>query len=132
CNELNIKTVAIYSDADTLAPHRYKADEVYEVGHGLEPVAAYLAIDEVIRVARECGADAIHPGYGFLAENPGLVRACDQAGITFVGPSAKVMEVFGDKRAARNIAAGCGVPIVPGIPLVSGNVEEAVAFADKA
>src|SRR5208282_166204 len=77
CNELGIKTVAIYSDADALAPHRYKADEAYEVGPGLDPVAAYLSIDEVIRVAHECGADAIRPGYGFLSENPALVRACE-------------------------------------------------------
>jgi pyruvate carboxylase len=131
CDELGIKTVAIYSDADALAPHRYKADEAYEVGKGLEPVAAYLSIDEVIRVAKECGADAIHPGYGFLAENPELVRACTRAGLTFVGPPAKAMEAFGDKRAARRIAAACDVPTVPGIELESGDPEEAVAFANK-
>ncbi|MFN3613844.1 MAG: biotin carboxylase N-terminal domain-containing protein, partial [Rubrimonas sp.] len=83
-NELGKRTVAIYAEEDKLALHRFKADEAYKVGEGLGPVAAYLAIDEVIRVARQAGADAIHPGYGLLSENPDVVDACTAAGIAFI------------------------------------------------
>ncbi|MEM1278141.1 MAG: pyruvate carboxylase [Pseudomonadota bacterium] len=112
-NELGKKTVAVYAEEDKLGLHRFKADEAYQIGEGLGPVAAYLSIDEIIRVAMECGADAIHPGYGLLSENPGLVDACTQAGIAFIGPSAETMRMLGDKASARRAAIEAGVPVIP-------------------
>ena len=111
--ELGKRTVAIYAEEDKLALHRFKADEAYKVGEGLGPVAAYLAIDEVIRVALACGADAIHPGYGLLSENPDFVDACTAAGIAFIGPKAETMRMLGDKASARRAAVTAGVPVVP-------------------
>ncbi len=112
-NELGKRTVAIFAEEDKLCLHRFKADEAYRIGQGLGPVAAYLSIDEVIRVARESGADAIHPGYGLLSENPALVEACSDAGITFIGPKAETMRALGDKASARMVAIKAGVPVVP-------------------
>ena len=114
--ELSLRTVAIYSYEDRFSSHRFKADESYIIGpaKGGEPVRAYLDIDQVIAVAQRCGADAIHPGYGFLSENVGLARACEAAGITFVGPTAEQLATFGDKTAARRLAQSVGVPTVPG------------------
>ncbi|MDP7037129.1 MAG: biotin carboxylase N-terminal domain-containing protein, partial [Candidatus Marinimicrobia bacterium] len=102
--ELGIKTVAIYSHEDRFALHRFKADESYLVGKGKRPVQAYLDIEDIIRIAKDADVDAIHPGYGFLSENPDFVRACEEAGITFVGPSTDIMEKFGNKVSARNVA----------------------------
>jgi pyruvate carboxylase len=113
-NELGLRTVAIYSQEDRLALHRFKADEAYLIGDGKGPVEAYLDVDGIVALAREKGVDAIHPGYGFLAENPALPRACERAGITFIGPSPELLELLGDKRAARQLAEGAGIPIVPG------------------
>ena len=113
-NELNLRTVAVYSQEDRLSLHRFKADEAYLVGQGKGPVQAYLDIEPIVQLAAEKGVDAIHPGYGFLAENPELPRACQRAGITFVGPSADVIEMLGDKTAARRLAQRSGVPVVPG------------------
>ncbi|MEM6933707.1 MAG: pyruvate carboxylase, partial [Pseudomonadota bacterium] len=112
-NELGKKTVAVYAEEDKLGLHRFKADEAYQIGEGLGPVAAYLSIDEIIRVAMDCGADAIHPGYGLLSENPALVDACTQAGIAFIGPSADTMRMLGDKASARRAAIEAGVPVIP-------------------
>ncbi|MEM8840301.1 MAG: pyruvate carboxylase [Pseudomonadota bacterium] len=112
-NELGKKTVAVYAEEDKLGLHRFKADEAYQIGAGLGPVAAYLSIDEIIRVATECGADAIHPGYGLLSENPALVDACTRAGIAFIGPSADTMRMLGDKASARQAAIAAGVPVIP-------------------
>jgi len=112
-NELGKKTVAIYAEEDKLSLHRFKADEAYRVGAGLGPVAAYLSIDEIIRVARESGADAIHPGYGLLSENPDFVEACVANGITFIGPRADTMRALGDKASARHVAIKAGVPVIP-------------------
>ncbi|MEM7507868.1 MAG: pyruvate carboxylase [Pseudomonadota bacterium] len=112
-NELGKRTVAIYAEEDKLGLHRFKADEAYRIGEGLGPVAAYLAIDEIIRVAKECGADAIHPGYGLLSENPDFVDACTNAGIAFIGPSADTMRMLGDKASARQAAVAAGVPVIP-------------------
>ena len=84
--ELGIRTVAIYSYEDRYALHRFKADEAYQIGKEGEPIRTYLNIDQIIEQAVECGVDAIHPGYGFLSENPDLARACEKAGIVFVGP----------------------------------------------
>ena len=111
--ELGKKTVAVYAEEDKLSLHRFKADEAYRIGAGLGPVAAYLSIPEIIRVAKECGADAIHPGYGLLSENPDFVEACAAAGITFIGPKAETMRALGDKASARRVAIAAGVPVIP-------------------
>src|ERR1035438_7263313 len=113
-NELGLRTVAIYSQEDRLALHRFKADEAYLIGEGKRPVEAYLDVDGIVALAREKGVDAIHPGYGFLSENPALPRACERAGIAFIGPSAGLLELLGDKRAARQLAQRAGIPTVPG------------------
>jgi pyruvate carboxylase len=112
-NEMGKKTVAVYAEEDKLGLHRFKADEAYRIGEGLSPVGAYLSIPEIIRVARMAGADAIHPGYGLLSENPDFVDACDQAGITFIGPRAETMRALGDKASARRVAMEAGVPVIP-------------------
>jgi pyruvate carboxylase len=112
-NEMGKKTVAVYAEEDKLGLHRFKADEAYRIGEGLSPVGAYLSIAEIIRVARMAGADAIHPGYGLLSENPDFVDACDQAGITFIGPRAETMRALGDKASARRVAMAAGVPVIP-------------------
>ncbi len=113
-NELKIRTVAVYSQEDRLSLHRFKADEAYLIGEGKGPVQAYLDVDGIVALASEKGVDAIHPGYGFLAENPALPRACEKAGITFIGPSAEMLDLLGDKTAARTRAASLGIPVVPG------------------
>ena len=112
--ELDLRTVAIYAQEDRLCLHRYKADEAYQVGHGKGPVAAYLDIESILDIAKEKGVDAIHPGYGFLSENAEFARACDRAGIVFVGPRPELLEMMGDKTAARALARQIGVPILPG------------------
>lgn len=113
-NELGLRTVAIFSQEDRLALHRFKADEAYLIGAGKGPVAAYLDVEGIVSLAQEKGVDAIHPGYGFLSENPALPRACERAGIEFIGPSAEVLELLGDKTAARRLAQKAGIPVVPG------------------
>jgi pyruvate carboxylase len=113
-NELGLRTVAVYSQEDRLALHRFKADEAYLVGEGKGPVEAYLDYEGIVALAAEKGVDAIHPGYGFLSENPALPRACERAGIAFIGPSADLLELLGDKTAARRLAAKAGIPVVPG------------------
>ncbi|AGI66876.1 pyruvate carboxylase Pyc [Octadecabacter antarcticus 307] len=112
-NEMGKKTVAVYAEEDKLGLHRFKADEAYRIGEGLGPVAAYLSIDEIIRVAIECGADAIHPGYGLLSENPDFVDACAANNIKFIGPRAETMRQLGDKASARRVAMDAGVPVIP-------------------
>lgn len=112
-NELGLKTVAIFAEEDKLALHRFKADEAYQVGRDMGPIEAYLSIDEVIRVARLSGADAIHPGYGLLSESPEFVDACEAAGIIFIGPKAATMRALGNKVSARNLAEKAGVPVMP-------------------
>ena len=112
--ELGLRTVAIFSKEDRLALHRFKADEAYEVGTNKGPVEAYLDVEGIVAMAKEKGVDFIHPGYGFLSENPALPRACEKAGITFVGPSAHLLELLGDKTAARSLANKAKVPIIPG------------------
>ena len=112
-NEMGKKTVAVFAEEDKLGLHRFKADEAYRIGEGLGPVAAYLSIDEIIRVAKLSGADALHPGYGLLSENPNFVDACDANGITFIGPKAKTMRALGDKASARKVAIEANVPVIP-------------------
>src|SRR3989454_6203054 len=114
CNELGIRTLGIYSQEDKTALHRYKADETYLVGRDKAPLQAYLDIAEIVSVARERGADAIHPGYGFLSENPAFAQACVNNGLTFIGPSASSMRAMGDKVEARRRMIEAGVPVVPG------------------
>jgi pyruvate carboxylase len=113
-HELGIRTVAIYSHEDRFSMHRLKADEAYQVGKPGEPIRSYLDIDAIIALARAKSVDAIHPGYGFLAENAAFAKACGAAGITFVGPRAELLELLGDKVAARRLAAEAGVPILSG------------------
>src|SRR5581483_2166246 len=131
CHELGIRTVAIYSHEDRFALHRFKADEAYEVGKPGEPIRAYLDIDGIIKLARQHGIDGIHPGYGFLSENPAFARACQQAGITFVGPRVDILEQLGDKVAARKIAGEAGVPVLPGSEAPVRTNAEAKALARK-
>jgi pyruvate carboxylase len=112
--ELGLRTVAIYAEEDRFGIHRFKADESYLVGQGKGPVGAYLDIESIVALARAKNVDAIHPGYGFLSENPRFARACRDAGIVFVGPRPELLEAMGDKVAARAIAARAGVPTLPG------------------
>ena len=123
--ELGLRTATIYSNEDRLSLHRFKADEAYEIGADKGPVAAYLDIEGIVALAKERGVDALHPGYGFLSENPGLARSCAEAGIAFVGPSADLLETLGDKTSARGLAQRAGVPIVPGTDLASEDPDEA-------
>ncbi|MDB6032115.1 MAG: pyruvate carboxylase [Verrucomicrobiales bacterium] len=123
--ELGLRTVSIYAQEDRFAMHRFKADEAYLVGQGKGPVAAYLDIESIVAVAKEKGVDAIHPGYGFLSENPEFARACARAGITFVGPRPELLEMMGDKTAARALAQKIGVPTLPG-------TEEPITDRDEA
>ena len=111
--ELGIGTVAVYSKEDRFALHRFKADESYLVGEELGPIEAYLDIDDILRVATDAKVDAVHPGYGFLAENPDFAEACAKAGLIFVGPPADVMRRFGNKVEARALAVAAGAPVMP-------------------
>ncbi|WKY11881.1 hypothetical protein Q1695_003447 [Nippostrongylus brasiliensis] len=129
--ELDMTSVAIYSEQDKHSMHRLKADEAYLVGKGLPPVAAYLTIDQIIDTALQHNVDAIHPGYGFLSERADFARACEHAGITFIGPSPDVMARMGDKVAARQAAIEAGVQVVPGTPGPITSAEEAIEFAKQ-
>ncbi|THH38018.1 pyruvate carboxylase [Aliishimia ponticola] len=128
-NEMGKRTVAVFAEEDKLCLHRFKADEAYRIGEGMGPVAAYLSIDEIIRVAKLSGADAIHPGYGLLSENPELVEACENNGITFIGPKAKTMRALGDKASARRVAVEAGVPVIPATEVLG---DDMVAIAKEA
>src|SRR5262245_31163920 len=113
-HELGIRTVAIYSHEDRFALHRFKADEAYALGKPGEPIRAYLDIPVIIALAKQHEIEVIHPGYGFLSENPEFSRACRDAGIIFVGPHTDVLRQLGDKVTARDIARKAGVPVLPG------------------
>ncbi len=128
-NELGIRTVAVFAQEDRFCMHRFKADEAYLVGQGRGPVAAYLDIEGIVAVAKAKGVDAIHPGYGFLSENAAFARACVGAGITFVGPRPDLLEMMGDKTAARALAQRIGVPTLPGTeePVVDRDVAMKIA-----
>ncbi len=128
-NELGLRTVAIYSQEDRLALHRFKADEAYLIGAGKGPVEAYLDVEGIVSLAAEKEVDAIHPGYGFLSENPALPRACERAGITFIGPSAELLDLLGDKTAARRLAQKAGVRVVPGTEQPVSNPKQAAKVA---
>ena len=115
CRELGIRTVAIYSEEDKNSLFRTKADEAYQIGKGKTPVGVYLSIDEIIALAKAKGVDAIHPGYGFLAENVEFAKACQDAGIEFIGPTAEMMDRLGDKIKSKIVASDVGVPTIPGV-----------------
>src|SRR3712207_5308270 len=110
--ELGAETVAVFPWEDRNSVHRLKADESYQIGEEGHPVRAYLSVDEIVRAAQRAGADAVYPGYGFLSENPELAEACTQAGITFVGPPASVLELTGNKARAIAAARDAGLPVL--------------------
>src|SRR5205814_6748038 len=128
-NELGLRTVAIYSKEDRLALHRFKADEAYPVGEGKGPVEAYLDIAGIVALAKTKDVDAIHPGYGFLSENPAFARECAKAGITFIGLTPELLQLLGDKTAARGLAISAGVSVLLGTEKSVKNVDEAMYIA---
>ena len=130
-HELGIRTVAIYSHKDRYALHRFKAEEAYLIGKPDEPIRAYLDIEWIVSLARENQVDAIHPGYGFLSENPDFARACEREGIIFIGPQVEVLEQLGDKTAARKIAADAGVRVLGGSAEVLSDVAEGEQQAER-
>lgn len=130
CKRLDIKTVAIFSEVDEKAPHVNLADEAYLVG-GPRVTESYLKIDNIIEVAKKSGAEAIHPGYGFLSENPLFAKRCEAEGIVFIGPSAEAIASMGSKIEARLTMQQAGVPIVPGVTTSITNTEEALEIAQK-
>ena len=117
CTELGIRTVAIYSEEDRTHQHRYKADEAYLVGRGKKPIDAYMAIEEILQIAKRAHVDAIHPGYGFLSESAEFADACEREGIHFIGPRPDVLRTLGDKIQARTVAERSGVAIIPGMTI---------------
>lgn len=131
CQELGIRTVAVYSEEDKHSLFRTKADESYQIGKGKTPVGAYLGIDEIIALAKAKGVDAIHPGYGFLAENVEFAKTCEAAGIEFIGPTAEMMDKLGDKIKSKIVANSVGVPTIPGVEKAIETEEEALAFAES-
>ncbi|RMF42284.1 MAG: pyruvate carboxylase [Planctomycetota bacterium] len=130
-HELGIRTVAIYSHEDRYALHRFKADEAYQVGRPGEPIQAYLDIDGIVAIAKKHDVDAIHPGYGFLSENPKFAQACADAGILFVGPKVETLQALGDKISARQIAESVGVPVLGGGGEALADTEHARQAADR-
>ncbi len=129
--ELGLRTVAIYSKEDRFALHRFKADEAYLVGEGKGPVQAYLDIADIVRIAKEAHVDAIHPGYGFLSENPEFAEAVAVAGIRFIGPTPDVMRALGNKVSARKLAMEAGVPVVPATDALPHDEAEVKRLAAK-
>lgn len=128
-SELGIRTVAIYAEEDKSALHRFKSDEAYLVGKGKKPIAAYLDIQDIIRIAKQANVDAIHPGYGFLSENPDFAQACAEAGIKFIGPEPDVMRQLGNKVMARNVAIQANVPVIPATKALSTDIEQCQLMA---
>ena len=130
-SELNIRTIALYTYEDRYSLHRYKADEAYQVGPDDEPLKPYLDIQEIIKIAVTNEIDAIHPGYGFLSENPDFAQACIDADITWIGPSPDVMQALGDKISAKQAAIGANVPIVDASPDAIGDISELKSEAKR-
>lgn len=131
CTELHIRTVAVYSKEDSGSYHRYKADEAYLVGEGKKPIDAYLDIEGIIEIAKRSGADAIHPGYGFLSENIQLARRCEEEGIIFIGPEVKHLDMFGDKVKAKEQAILAGIPVIPGSNGPVSSLDDVAAFGNE-
>ena len=131
CSELGIRTVAIYSKEDILSLHRNRADEAYLVGEGDKPIDAYLDIEDIIRICKEHDVDAIHPGYGFLAENAKLAKRCQEEGIIFIGPRVEHLMMFGDKVNSRIQAEKADIPMIPGSKGAVKSFEEVKEFAEK-
>lgn len=129
CAEMGIKSVAIYSDADCRALHVKKADEAYNLG--ADPVSGYLNAHNIVNIAAAAGCDALHPGYGFLSENPELAEICERRGITFIGPSGAVIRRMGDKIQARNAMTEAGIPCTPGSDGNLASLDDAVVLAKK-
>ncbi|MCX6852242.1 MAG: pyruvate carboxylase [Verrucomicrobia bacterium] len=129
--ELGLKTVGIYAQEDRFCPHRFKADEAYELNKDKGPLGAYLDIEGIVALAKEKSVDAIHPGYGFLSENPKFSQACEDAGIIFIGPDAKILDMMGDKTAARNVARKLKVSILEGTDEPVSDRKEALTAAKK-
>ena len=129
CHDLGLQTVAIYSTEDTYAAFRTAADESYLIGKNESPLGAYLNIPRIIELARMHDCDAIHPGYGFLSENGDFARACEQAGIKFIGPKSEILDMMGDKLSAKQMALDCNVPTTPGTKDPLGSREEAQKLA---
>ena len=130
-SELGITTVSIYSKEDSYALFRLKADESYPLNPDLGPVDAYLDIDTIIKIALAAHVDAIHPGYGFLSENPEFVDACEKNGIVFIGPSSDIMNAMGDKISSKKLAIEAGVPIISGVDYSIKYADEAQKIADE-
>jgi len=128
CRERGIACVAVYSDADKDALHVRLADEAVHIGPSLSR-KSYLNIDAIMDAARQSGVDAVHPGYGFLSENPDFARACEECGLTFIGPSAASIALAGNKSAAREHFQKMGIPIIPGSEGVVASADEATAIA---
>ena len=127
---MGISTVAVYSDVDTTAPHAAISGEAYPL-HGNSAEETYLDIDKLLSIARMSGAQAIHPGYGFLSENPRFARACQEEGIVFIGPSPNSMEIMGDKVASKELAQSAGVPVIPSSPVCDGASAELAGFVEE-
>ncbi|AUC86351.1 pyruvate carboxylase [Polaribacter sp. ALD11] len=131
CTEINVKTVGVYTFEDRYSLHRYKADESYQIGEDNAPLKPYLNIDEIIRVALESGADAIHPGYGFLSENANLAQKCEDNGLIFVGPKVSVLKSLGDKITAKEVAVANNVPVIRSNEKPLDSIEIALSEAEK-
>ncbi|MEE9407920.1 MAG: pyruvate carboxylase [Polaribacter sp.] len=130
CTEINVKTIGVYTFEDRYSLHRYKADESYQIGEDKEPLKPYLNIDEIIKVAIESGADAIHPGYGFLSENANLAQKCDDNGIIFIGPKVSVLQSLGDKITAKEVAVANNIPVIRSNTKSLKNIEIALSEAE--
>lgn len=131
CAELGIQTVGIYAAEDEYSVHRFKADEAYLVGQGKKPIDAYLDIESIIQIAKDSGAQAIHPGYGFLSENLAFAKRCQEEGIVFIGPTVHQLDIFGDKIKAKETALAAGIQSIPGTDGPVAGVEEVVAFGTE-
>lgn len=131
CSELGLTTVAVYAEEDRFSVHRFKADEAYLIGAGKKPIEAYLDIEEILRVAKMSGADSIHPGYGLLSENIAFARACEKAGLKFVGPKVQHLDMFGDKIKAKLAAEKAGLSGIPGTNGPVETLEEVYAFGEE-
>jgi pyruvate carboxylase len=130
-HELHIPSVGIYSAEDRLTLHRFNTRESYRVGEGKGPIEAYLDMQDIIRIAKLSGSDAIHPGYGFLSENPDFAHLCAESGITFIGPPPEIMRRLGNKVEARRLAIEAGVPVMPATDPLPESDAEVVRLANE-